>query len=326
MNCESGKECKTGKMIAICTSVKKGTQKQEVESAKLVENWGIEGDAHAGTWHRQVSMLALEKIEEFRQKGAKVDFGAFGENLVVEGFDLGKLPVGTRFRIGETLLEMTQVGKECHSHCAIHQVMGDCIMPREGIFTKVIKGGEIRPGDEIVMIPPENGRPFTAAGITLSDKGYNGEREDKSGSLLCRMLEEAGYDVVETLLLPDERSLLEKELKRLSDQRQVNVIFTTGGTGFSERDITPEATTAVCDRMAMGIADAIRIYSLSITDRAMLSRAVSGIRKKTLILNLPGSPKAVKESLEYVLPSLEHGLGILRGTEGECGNHENNSQ
>ena len=135
------------------------------------------------------------------------------------------------------------------------------------------------------------------------------------------MLHEAEYDVVETLLLPDERSLLEKELKRLSDQRQVNVIFTTGGTGFSERDITPEATTAVCDRMAMGIADAIRIYSLSITDRAMLSRAVSGIRKKTLIVNLPGSPKAVKESLEYVLPSLEHGLGILRGTEGECGKH-----
>ena len=244
----------------------------------------------------------------------------------MEGFDLGKLPVGTRFRIGETLLEMTQVGKECHSHCVIYQVMGDCIMPREGIFTKVIKGGEIRPGDEIVMIPPENDRPFTAAVITLSDKGYNREREDKSGPLLCRMLEEAGYDVVETLLLPDERGLLEKELKRLSDQRQVNVIFTTGGTGFSERDITPEATTAVCDRMAMGIADAIRIYSLSITDRAMLSRAVSGIRKKTLILNLPGSPKAVKESLEYVLPSLEHGLGILRGTEGECGNHENNSQ
>lgn len=326
MNCESGKECKTGKVIAICTSVQKGTQKQEVEFAKLVENWGIEGDAHAGTWHRQVSMLALEKIEEFRQKGANVDFGAFGENLVVEGFDLGKLPVGTRFRIGETLLEMTQVGKECHSHCVIYQVMGDCIMPREGIFTKVIKGGEIRPGDEIVMIPPENDRSFTAAVITLSDKGYNREREDKSGPLLCRMLEEAGYDVVETLLLPDERGLLEKELKRLSDQRQVNVIFTTGGTGFSERDITPEATTAVCDRMAMGIADAIRIYSLSITDRAMLSRAVSGIRKKTLILNLPGSPKAVKESLEYVLPSLEHGLGILRGTEGECGNHENNSQ
>ena len=192
-------------------------------------------------------------------------------------------------------------------------------MPREGVFTKVLKGGVVRPGDEIVMEPPKADRAFTAAVITLSDKGAAGEREDKSGPLLKEMLEEAGYDVIETLLLPDGKPLLEKELKRLADQRQVNVIFTTGGTGFSERDVTPEATIAVCDRMAMGIADAIRIHSLSITDRAMLSRGVSGIRKKTLIVNLPGSPKAVRESLEYVLSSLEHGLGILRGTAGECG-------
>ena len=309
-----------GKVIAICTSEKKGTQKQEVASAVLRENWGIEGDAHAGTWHRQVSMLSLEKIEEFRRRGAEVDFGAFGENLIVEGFDLSKLPVGTRFCVGDAVLEMTQIGKECHSHCAIHRVMGDCIMPREGVFTKVIKGGTIYLGDKIKMHLPDKNRPFQAAVITMSDKGARGEREDKSGPLLREMLENAGYEVVESLLLPDERMLLEKELKRLADQRQVNVIFTTGGTGFSERDITPEATKAVCDRMAMGIADAIRVYSLSITSRAMLSRAVSGIRKKTLIVNLPGSPKAVKESLDYVLPTLGHGLGILRGTDGECGN------
>ena len=133
------------------------------------------------------------------------------------------------------------------------------------------------------------------------------------------MLEEAGYDVVESLLLPDGREPLERQLTRLADQRQVNVIFTTGGTGFSERDVTPEATIAVCDRMAMGVADAMRAYSLTITDRAMLSRAVSGIRKKTLIVNLPGSPKAVRESLTYILPALGHGLGLLRGSAGECG-------
>lgn len=308
-----------GKVIAVCVSEKKGTQKHEKESVILRENWGIEGDAHAGNWHRQVSMLSLEKIEDFRARGAEVDFGAFGENLIVEGYDLSKLPVGTRFVIGEVVLEMTQIGKECHSHCAIHRMVGDCIMPREGVFTKVVKGGEIRPDDEIHMLPPDRNRPFTAAVITLSDKGSRGEREDKSGPLLREMLCDAGYDVVETLLLPDDRPSIEKELIRLADQRQVQVIFTTGGTGFSERDVTPEATIAVCDRMAMGIADAIRVYSLAITDRAMLSRAVSGIRKKTLIVNLPGSTKAVKESLEYVLPSLGHGLGILRGTDGECG-------
>lgn len=308
-----------GKVIAVCVSEKKGTQKHEKESVILRENWGIEGDAHAGNWHRQVSMLSLEKIEDFRARGAEVDFGAFGENLIVEGYDLSKLPVGTRFVIGEVVLEMTQIGKECHSHCAIHRMVGDCIMPREGVFTKVVKGGELRPGDEIHMLLPDRNRPFTAAVITLSDKGFRGEREDKSGPLLRKILCDAGYDVVETLLLPDDRASIEKELIRLADQRQVQVIFTTGGTGFSERDVTPEATIAVCDRMAMGIADAIRVFSLSITDRAMLSRAVSGIRKKTLIVNLPGSPKAVKESLEYVLPSLGHGLGILRGTDGECG-------
>ena len=309
-----------GKILAICVSEKKGTQKRPVDAAILKEDWGIEGDAHAGKWHRQVSLLSFDKIEEFRAKGAKVDFGDFGENLAVKGFDLRQLPVGSRFQIGEAILELTQIGKECHSHCAIYHAVGDCIMPREGVFTQVIKGGAIRTGDEIRLLPLLDSRPFTAAVITLSDKGSKGEREDKSGPAAVEMLEAAGYRVVETLLLPDGKQPLSDELCRLADQRQVDVAFTTGGTGFSERDLTPEATIDVCDRMANGIADAIRQYSLQITGRAMLSRAVSGIRKKTLIVNLPGSPKAVKESLEYVLPQLDHGLGILRGTAGECGN------
>lgn len=309
-----------GKILAICISEKKGTQKKPVNTATLIEDWGIDQDAHGGKWHRQVSLLSFEEIEEFRAKGAEVDFGAFGENLVVEGFDLRQIPVGSRFQIGQAVLELTQIGKECHNHCAIYQAVGDCIMPREGVFTRVIKGGEIKTGDEIQLLPLPDDRPFTAAVITLSDKGSKGEREDKSGPAIREMLEQEGYCVVETLLLPDGKEPLSTQLCRLADQRQVNVIFTTGGTGFSERDLTPEATIAVCDRMANGIADAIRQYSLNITGRAMLSRAVSGIRKKTLIINLPGSPKAVKESLEYVLPQLDHGLGILRGTAGECGN------
>ena len=309
-----------GKLIAICISEHRGTQKHQVEKATLIENWGIEKDAHGGTWHRQVSLLSLEKIEEFQKKGAKIDFGAFGENLIIEGFDLRTIPVGTKIQIGTTLLELTQIGKECHSHCQIYKTMGDCIMPREGVFAKVITGGTIRPGDQVQLLPLPKDRPFTAAVITLSDKGSTGEREDKSGPLIKDLLQSQGYQVIESLLLPDGRPDLEKHLCRLADQRQVNLILTTGGTGFSQRDTTPEATLAVCDRMANGIAEAIRQYSLTITGRAMLSRAVSGIRRQTLIINLPGSPKAVKESLDYILPHLGHGLGILRGSEGECGN------
>ena len=317
---EQDREVKAaGKVLAVCISEKKGTQKKEVPEIRLIPDYGIEGDAHAGNWHRQVSLLAFEKIEEFRARGAEVDFGAFGENMIVEGFDLSKIPVGTRFRIGEVILEMTQIGKECHLHCAIFHKMGDCIMPREGVFTKVLHGGIVQPGDTIEQFYLSPDRPFSAAVITLSDKGAAGEREDKSGPLIREILKKEGYDVVETLLLPDSRPLLEAQLCRLADQRQVNVIMTTGGTGFSERDITPEATIAVCDRMATGIAEAMRYFSLQITPRAMLSRQTSGIRKKTLIINMPGSPKACREDLEFILPSLQHGLGILRGTDGECG-------
>ena len=304
-----------GKILGICISEKRGTEKHEIQEANLVKDWGIEGDAHGGKWHRQVSLLSFEKIEDFRAKGAEVDFGAFGENLIVEGYDLRALPVETRFQIGDAVLELTQIGKECHSHCQIYKRMGDCIMPREGVFTEVVKPGHIKVDDEITMIPPKKDRPFTAAVITLSDKGAAGEREDKSGPKIVEMIGEAGYDVKETLLLPDGRTALEKQLIRLADQRQINVIFTTGGTGFAERDVTPEATIAVCDRMANGIADAIRNYSMTITPRAMFSRAVSGIRKRTLIINLPGSPKAVQEALEFLLPHLDHGIGILRGSE-----------
>lgn len=307
-----------GKLIAICTSEKKGTQKQQVETAVLREDHGIEGDAHAGNWHRQVSLLGLEKIEAFRERGAEVEFGAFGENLVIEGFDFRNLPVGTRFRIGDTLLEMTQIGKECHTHCAIYHMVGDCIMPREGVFAKVLEGGGIKVGDEVTEIKPDPGRAFTAAWITMSDKGSQGLREDESGPLIGKILTENGYDVVETILIPDDEDILKKELIRLADQRQVNLVMTTGGTGFSPRDITPEATEAVCERMTPGISEAIRAYSMTKTPRAMLSRAVSGIRGRTLIINLPGSPKAVRESLEFIMSSLEHGLEILNGRTSDC--------
>lgn len=307
-----------GVLKGICVSKKRGTKKVEVAEAMLVENYGIEGDAHAGNWHRQVSLLSLEKIEAFREKGAQVSFGDFGENLIIDGLDFRSLPVGTIFTIGDAVLKMTQIGKECHTHCQIYQTMGECIMPREGVFAVVLKGGQIRNGDTVEMVPVPSDAPLTAAVITLSDKGSKGEREDKSGPVIVKMLEEAGYEIIESNILPDEQKLLENELIRLSDQRQVNLILTTGGTGFSERDRTPEATMTVATRLAPGIAEAIRAGSMKITKRAMLSRETSVIRNKTLIVNLPGSPKAVAESLELVIDQLDHGIKILLGRTGEC--------
>ena len=161
-------------------------------------------------------------------------------------------------------------------------------------------------------------KSFKAAVITVSDKGARGERVDESGPAAKEMLEEAGYEVVETLNIPDEPEELKTELIRLADEVRADLVVTSGGTGFSMRDQTPEATLAVADRLAPGIAEAIRYQSMAVTNRAMLSRGVSVIRRQTVIVNLPGSPKAVRESLGYILDSLDHGIRILRGSASEC--------
>lgn len=138
-----------GKIMAICISEKRGTQKKRIPEAELIAEFGIKEDAHGGKWHRQVSLLSYETIEAFKARGASVQDGAFGENIVVSGIDLIHLPVGTRLSCQEVLLEVTQIGKECHSHCEIYRKMGECIMPSNGIFTRVLHGGTIKIGDEI---------------------------------------------------------------------------------------------------------------------------------------------------------------------------------
>lgn len=159
---------------------------------------------------------------------------------------------------------------------------------------------------------------FTVGIITASDKGSKGEREDISGKVIKEYVEKFNYKVVRYVVLPDNQEELESEMKYMADELNINLILTTGGTGFSLRDVTPEATKNVITREANGIAEAIRYYSLQITPRAMLSRAVSGIRAQSLIVNMPGSPKAVKEALEFTLQTVEHGLEILLGKASEC--------
>lgn len=145
-----------GKIVAVSISATKGTRKTNVPCARLVENWGIEGDAHAGDWHRQVSLLAEESIAKIRAKGLDVKAGDFAENLTTSGIEIDHLPIGTRLRIGEVELEITQIGKECHSRCAIYEQAGDCVMPREGVFARVIRGGEIHAGDTVEEVRSVN--------------------------------------------------------------------------------------------------------------------------------------------------------------------------
>ena len=304
-----------GKIRALCISEKRGTQKHALGRVFFVTEHGMDGDAHAGDWHRQVSLLGLGEIDDFRARGADVDFGAFGENLVAEGFRFKELPVGTRLRVGDVFLEITQIGKECHSHCQIYHQVGDCIMPREGVFARVLHGGWVTVGDELTLTTEKI--PLDAAVLTASDKGSRGEREDKSGAAIREMLTAEGYAVAGHGVVPDEKEEIARELTLWSD-RGVALVLTTGGTGFSVRDVTPEATRSVIERETPGIPEAMRALSMQITHRAMLTRAAAGIRKRTLIVNLPGSEKAVRECLGFILPELRHGIEILRGDTGEC--------
>lgn len=159
---------------------------------------------------------------------------------------------------------------------------------------------------------------FRTAIVCMSDKGARGEREDLSTKVIEKIVTEKGYKVVKKILIPDEYELIKETLKNLCDNNEADLILTTGGTGFAKRDITPEATLEIVDKIVPGIPEAIRAYSMSITKRAMLSRAAAGIRKSTLIINMPGSPKAVDESLSFIIDSLSHGLEILVGSASDC--------
>lgn len=302
------------RVVAVNISKKRGTFKYPETEVLLKPDYGIEGDAHAGNWHRQVSLLAQESVEKMRALGVKdLTPGKFAENITTAGIDLTVLPLGTRLAVGNTVLEVTQIGKECHQHCQIFQQVGMCVMPTEGIFAKVITGGTVKQGDEIMLIPA-----IQVAIITISDKGFSGVREDRSGPALVEALKEHAV-VGKTLILPDEKDKIAETLISLADAGGVDVIFTTGGTGFAPRDVTPEATMAVIDRLVPGIPEAMRQKSMQITERAMLSRATAGIRKQTLIVNLPGSPRAALECLAVFLPVMEHAVETLRGAAYECG-------
>lgn len=312
-----------GRVEALCAAREKGGRKRPAPAAVFRAGQGMEGDAHAGPGHRQVSLLAAEDVAAApRAPGAAgLAPGDYAENVLVSGLDLAALGLGSRVRLGrEVLLRISQIGKECHAPCEVGRRTGECIMPRRGLFARVESGGEVRAGDaaEAVEVVPR--QRLQAVVLTVSDRCARGQAEDAAGPALARRLESAlGAHVYRREVVPDEQALIAARLRHYCDGHSIDLVLTAGGTGFSPRDVTPEATREVLARLAPGLDEAMRAASLRATPHAMLSRGVSGLRGSTLVVNLPGSERAALENLEALLPALPHGLAKLRGDPSDCG-------
>jgi molybdenum cofactor synthesis domain-containing protein len=291
-----------------------GTPKTPVPGA-VVGPLGIEGDAHAGDGHRQVSLLAEEDIASFSARlGRPIRPGEFAENLTLRGVPLGPVAVLDRIRCGAVELEITQIGKACHGEgCAIFRQVGECVMPREGLFARVIRGGPVRPGDPVEV----ETRPFRIEVITLSDRASRGVYPDRSGPRIREHLERffaerRWHPAIESRLLPDDAEALSEALVR-ARKGGVDVVLTTGGTGVGPRDVTPDVVRALGCREIPGIMEAIRLRYGQDNPHALLSRGVAGVLGGTLVYTLPGSVKAVDEYMAEVLRTLEHLVRMLHG-------------
>ena len=303
-----------GRIVSINTGSDKGEKKSPVSKAILIAGCGIDGDAHAGG-ARQVSLLARESIEEAAASGVELKPGDFGENMTTEGIDSRSMKVGERVLVGrQAILQISDIGKVCEAPCSIGRRLGDCIMPREGLFAKVMRGGEIAAGDAI-----ESTSIKVGAVLTSSDRCASGEREDESGPLLVELLRELDIALADYTVMADEEAELSEKLTFLADRCAVDVVMTTGGTGFSLRDRMPEAALAVLDSHAPGISEAIRHEGMAHTPYACMSRGVSGLRGRTLIVNLPGSRRAIAESSDLLRAILPHILEVLRAEIADCG-------
>ncbi len=306
-----------GQILHLCVAHERGP-KTEVDTAQVRTGHGMVGDVHAGPGIRQISALAGESIDDVRAKLPDLDVGAFGENLVTRGIDWKEVPIGQRLRLGdEVLAQVTQLGKVCHTRCRIYYDTGDCIMPSEGVFLIARTSGELKPGDAIAS-EPELDRARYAV-VTVSDRSSAGQREDGGGPAIDETVT-ASMDAlrVDYRVVPDERDVIAATLAELCDEQLIDVVFTTGGTGLAPRDVTPEATADVIDREVPGMAEAIRAVGMAKTPHAMLSRGICGQRGRTLVINLSGSPRAVREQLGAVLPALPHALEVVSGAPLDC--------
>jgi len=299
-----------GKLLHLCISHQKGIAKEEVSSARLQVEHGMEGDAHAGDWHRQISLLAHRDIESMRAKGLILKPGAFGENLVIDGLDTAQLGIGSQLRIGSTLLELTQIGKVCHTRCAIYYSTGDCIMPRTGLFARVLEGGEIKAGLAVKVVRAIQRDTLQAAVITISDLCAAGTMKDTAGPAVADLVRDTMQaHIAASTIIPNETDVIEKTLRNYSE-RQIDLLFTVGGTGLSSTDITSEVARKVIDREILELPELILANNAL---QAQISRALAGVHRTTLIVNLPGSLRGATEDLRAILDILPHAVKTLRG-------------
>lgn len=303
------------KVISLNVSETKGTIKSPVDTIQINDK-GIVGDAHAGDWHRQVSLLGVESFAKMTKgKDITLDYGVFAENITTEGIALHKTAVFDRFENDEVILEVTQIGKKCHKGCEIMKKVGDCVMPREGIFCRVIKGGKVSVGDNFSYNP----RIIKAHVITLSDRAYKGIYEDLSGPEAAAIMESFFKENnrhfnIKRSILPDDPKQLEKAITESCDDA-FDIIITTGGTGIGKRDFTPQVIQSLIDIEVPGIMDHIRLKYGATAPNALTSRSIAGVKNNTLIYAIPGSVKAVKEYLFEINKTIEHSFRMLNSID-----------
>lgn len=304
------------KILSVNISRKKGTIKKPVEKIQLSKN-GVEGDAHAGKWHRQVSLLGNESVEKFEvMAGRKIAFGEFAENITTKGLKLYETNPFDRFYNKGIELEVTQIGKKCHGDsCAIFREVGNCVMPKEGIFARVLKGGNLQAGDELIYSP----KTFKARIVTLSDRASRGEYEDRSGPRIKELLEEHFNHIrwkleADITVIPDDRDKLRSILVN-EKESGTDLVFTTGGTGIGMRDFTPEVVSEFLDKEIPGIMEMIRMKYGAEKPNALLSRGIAGVMGESLVYTLPGSVKAVNEYMAEISKTLQHLFYMLHGLD-----------
>jgi molybdenum cofactor synthesis domain-containing protein len=302
-------------ILSVNISEKKGIIKSPVKEVELNKN-GIVGDAHAGHWHRQISLLAQESISNAEEQ-ASTAFppGTFAENFTTRGIALHKTAPLDRFVNNQVVLEVSQIGKKCHSTCAIGKQIGNCIMPLEGIFCKVIQTGKVKPGTRFIYVPYQ----LKAEIITLSDRASQGVYKDLSGPKVFQLLsaqlkKKHRHFTINTTVLPDDKTGLKNKLQDCIDQN-VDIIITTGGTGIGTKDITPEVVKPMLDKEITGIMELVRVKYGMKNPNAVLSRSLAGVTGKTLVYVLPGSVKGVTEYMAEIMPTLEHSLRMLHGID-----------